>query len=217
MAQDYTTTNLLASLKRRGMLPTTTTAWTTADYLGAATEELQSYMTGLLVRAKEEFSVETYDVTMVAGQDTYAIPPRAAGDKLRQVLILVQTQYFPLSRIGPEMVHTQGTMAGAPTGFYFQGDNLILVPMPTSGSPDSLRLKYFRRPGSLVLTSACAQIQAIASNRLSTTATATIPGTMASGAVLDVVKATPSFGTLAMDLVATTGTTGTTSRYRIQA
>lgn len=205
--QDHTTTALLASLKRRGMLVGATDTLSDADFLAIATEEMQGYVMAWLVDLREEFRVADYDVATVSGTNAYRIPPRAAGDALRQVSYLVNGVYVPLTLIRAEDV-SQYSATGDPTGYYFMDNDVILVPSPTTAS--TLRLAYHRRPSKLVATTAVATISSINGARTVITTAATIPSTMTSGVVLDVVDEYPGFKTLVMD-AATTGTvSGTT-------
>ena len=210
MAQDFTTTGLLASLKRRGMLNSNSDALDDTDYLAVATEELQSYVMPWLISLREEHGVADYDVTLVSGTAAYRVPPRACGDALRSVLVAVSgsTDYVPLDRIDPQDAAWYGSTGGV-VGYYFQDTDLVVVPTPAAAG--SLRLKYHKRPSKLVATSAVATISSISGSRLVITTTSTIPSTItASSIVVDVVDNVPGFKTLAMDYVTTATTSGTT-------
>jgi hypothetical protein len=213
LSQDFSTTALLASIKRRGMLNSNSDALDDSDYLAVATEELQSYVQPWLLSLREEYGVADYDVSTVAGTAAYRLPPRAAGDSLRNALILANADYVPLRRMEPEAVHYEypnlNSSAGVPVGYYFKDQDLVLVPTPSAAG--SLRLQYHKRPAKLVATSAAAVVQSINGDRTTITTTATIPSTITASSIsVDVVDATPGFKTLAMDYTTTTGTTGTT-------
>ena len=208
MSQDFTTTGLLASLKRRGMLPSSDQTLATADFLAIATEEMQTYVWDVLTGVREEYAVTDYDLTLTSGTSTYALPPRASGGALRNVLLANGAgNYVPVLRLSPE--HSQDFATTGPVGgYYFKDDSVVLVPTPSVGN--TLRLQYFRRANKLVTVAECAVITSINAGRTVITTTATVPATMTSGVVLDIVDQTPAFRTLGMDL-ATTGTvSGTT-------
>lgn len=208
MAQDFTTTALLASLKRRGMLNANSDALDDSDYLAIATEEMQSSVMPWLIGLREEYGVADYDVSYTAGTAAYRLPPRAAGDSLRNVLIQASTgDYVPLGRVEPEVASMYGS-TGLPVGYYFKDQDLVLVPTPTAAG--SIRLQYHKRPSKLVATSAVATISSINGGRTVITTSATIPSTIVSGISIDVVDNTPGFKTLAMDYTTTATTSGTT-------
>lgn len=209
MAQDYTTTAMLASLKRRGMLPSITSgqAWATADYLAAATEECQTYIMALLMDANEEYGVADYDQTLVSGTASYFVPPRASGERLRDVQLLMGTDYVSLSRVDSRNISEYQSSSGSMV-YYVEDQRIVLVPTPSTTG--TLRMKYYRQPGKLVETSAVATISSIDAGRTVITTTATIPSTFTSGVSLDVVDVNPGFRCLTID-AATTGTvSGTT-------
>lgn len=205
---DFTTTGLLASLKRRGMIPSTDEAFSTSDFLALCDEELQSYIIPLLLGVREEFLVKNYDVTVTAGTANYLLPPRAIGRELRAVLLSTNgTDFVPLPRIEPTREHELGSGSGV-AGFKFENDSVVLVPGPQGG--ETLRMKYFIRPNKLVATSAVATISSIDAGRTVITTTASIPSTFTTGLLVDVVHSDPGFSTLAMDLTTTATTSGTT-------
>ncbi len=209
MAQDFTTTALLASIKRRGMFPSNTDTFSTTDFLAIATEELQNNIFDLLISVRhEEYGVADYDQTVVAGTATYAMPARAAGDKLRAVQIAGSDGlYRPLQRFEPEQVHQYGA-SGSVEGYVFQDNSVILVPTPAAAG-DTLRQKYYRRPNALVLPAAVATISSIDAGRTVITTTATIPATFAASLRMDIIDNNPGFRTLVMDALTTNTTSGT--------
>lgn len=208
MAQDFTTTGLLASLKRRGMLPSTTETLSTADFLAIATEELQTYVMKVLLAVREEYAVATYDLTLVQGTSTYVLPPRAIGGKLRNAAVLDATgaTSSPLIRIQPEHVNTVSTQ-GSVAGYYIQGDDIIFTPVPSNA--DTVRLTYFRRPSALVTTTAVGLISGINTGTKVVSTAVFYPATFTTAQTYDFVRAVPPFKILAQDQAITNVTTNT--------
>lgn len=207
MATNYhTTTYLLASLKRRGMIPSTDEALATADFLALADEELQTYVVPLLMSVREEYLVAAKDHTITADDTTYAIPTRAIGGKLRDVAISDSSgQFHSLSRIEPERAADYGT-TGGPNGYKLQNNSVVLVP-GASGSSDTLRLTYFQRPNRLVATSAVGEITAInTATRVVTCSN--VPTTFTTSETYDLVKGTPGFENHAIDQAVSASVTG---------
>ena len=217
MAQDFTTTGLLASVKRRGMLPTTSSgqALDVVDYLAFGTEELQTYVLDLLLSANQEYAVTDSDIAIVASTDTYAVPQRASDEALRQVLLndglgTLNVNYYPITQVSP--ANSYDSVSGSPArGYYYKDGSIVLVPSPTASS--TLRLQYFRRPSALVATSAVATISSINLARTVITTTATVPATFTSGITTDIVSHVPGFRIQSMDQVTSGTVSGTTITY----
>lgn len=189
-ANPYTTTYLLASLRRRGMIPSTDEALATADFLAFADEELQTEVVQVLLAAREEYLVSKipYDQTIVSGTTTYAIPPRAIGGKLRQVLTVDSNgDECPLTRVEPEH-------SGSDAGYMFEGNTIELTSTQITGT---LRQTYFMRPNRLVATTAVGLISAI--NTGTGVITCNVPSTFTTSERFDFVKGTPGFECLAID------------------
>lgn len=201
MAVDYTTTALLASIRRRGMIPNNSEVFSDADLLALATEELQSFVVPFLLRIREEYLVAVKDVTIVSGTAEYDIPARAIGGKLRDVLVLLGNDYVPIPRVEPEQVVTGPS--GSVGAYYLQNNQVVLVPTPSSGG--TLRLKYHRRPSELVAVSACQSITDASAG--TGTYILAVSGSAISGSV-DVVRGTPGFDVLAADAADLDATAG---------
>jgi hypothetical protein len=197
MAQDFTTTALLASLKRRGMLPSNSNTLSTADFLAIATEELQTYVFKLLLATREEFAVTTYDLTLTSGTAAYKLPSRAVGGKLRNVASYDTSSgtLSPLLRLEPERI-SETANVGSVSGYYLQGDDLVFVPTP--GSAATVRITYFRRPSALVLPAAVFTISEKGHSSL--LAEDQVPSTFSSDVTFDIVRAKPPFSILYQDL-----------------
>lgn len=209
MANPYTTTELMNSIIRRGMLMKAPNALDTADYLAFADDEIRTSILPKITALDEEYKIADYDVAVSSSTAEYAIPPRAAGDALRQVLLKVGTDDFqPLSRVEPERRHYL-SQSGSVEGYVFEDGKIILV--PSLSASGTLRLKHARRANRLVQTSAVGEIQSINTGTKTVTFTAANPSTFSTSQTYDIIQGTPPFKTLAMDQTATavTGSTVT--------
>lgn len=205
---DYTVTALLASVKRRGMLPATAEALSDDDFLEFANDELQTYIVPLLLSTREEYLVTYADTTTVANQANYDLPTRAIGGKLRSVLLSDGSgAFYDVPRIEPERVDDY-SLTGAPVSYYLRGNEVILVPTPTAAL--TLRLGYFRRPNRLVTAAECAVVATASATDVTTSAA--VPATFVADAELDFVKATPGFDGLQEDVAITLVSTSTAFR-----
>lgn len=164
-----------------------------------ATQELQGRVADLVLSCMEEHFVVTEDVAIVAGTTRYRIPYRAIGMKLRDLFLVNGDEVEPLERMPPDL---QGIDSG---DFYVEGEHVVLVGEPTG----SLRFSYYRRPSKLVATSAVAVVASVNTGTDTITTSATIPGTFSTSTPLDIVRAKPGFGCLAVDQTATVAS-GTT-------
>lgn len=203
----YTTSDLLTSIKVRGMIPTSANALTDANLLALATEELHIKILPMLMSVREEFYVTTTDHAVTSGQAEYDIPTRASGLVLRDVQIKRGMDLISLPRLDVEDISTTGT--GTPQAYYLRHNKVVLYPTPSS-TVDSLRLRYFRRPSRLAATADCAQISSIDTGAREVVVSA-IPSTWAVGNVVDFVKATVPYDCAEIDatITAIAGTTVT--------
>lgn len=200
MSVSYTTANLLASIKKRGGVPTSQATFENEDFLRFANEELQMGVVPFLMAIREEYFVTSSDVALVSGQTSYNIPTRAIGGKLRD-LVFVNTgnQIVSLSKIQVDQIPSMGPNinSGNPNYFYFQGNYVYVLPMPNSGG-GTIRMYYFLRPNDMVETSACGTIAGM-DTTLHTVTLNAVPSTMVIGTICDFVQALPPFQTLAQD------------------
>ncbi len=209
----WTTTELLADVRRSGMFPSasTVTGLTDTDLLAHADKELQSRLLSLVMAAREEFYVRVTDAALVASQSAYKVPYRSIANKLRDVSLLVGTSERNLRRIEPERMGEDASNAtGAlPWAFYMERDSVVIVPAPSSSGGASLRLRYFARPNRLVAVSATATPTILTvtadspttgTTRITHSATGT---TLSTSTLWDIVRARPGFEHVGLDLTAT--------------
>lgn len=204
----YLSEDLITSVKRRANVPTSQNTFQTADFLALADEEIRSKLVPLVLKHMEEFYVTYKDYSLVVNQNIYAIPYRAIAMSLRDVLLLSSTNAdtrVGLERLSPEDLYLK-------TGFYIQGNSIILYPTPRQTPLDTLRMPYCMRPNSLVSTSACALITAINSGSNQVTVSA-VPSNITTMTLVDFVRAIPGFECTAIDQTITNigGTTLTFS------
>ena len=201
----YTASYLLASLKRRGMLPATAEALSDEDYLAFLNEELQTYILPLLLSVREKYLLTEEDVPVVAGQAGYDIPYRAVGRKLDSVLLKFEgdVELAAIREIEPHRASDYGYegSSGSPEAYYLRDDQIVLVPTPT-GSSGTLRLNYFRRPSRLVLEDEVVLIESYDPETRVVSA-AFLPSTFNSSDPMDVVAGVPGFVLKTADNVTT--------------
>jgi len=203
----WTTTELLADIRRLGQLPTSISD---AELLAHANYEAQNYLSSLLLRTAEEYLTQTVDVPLVAGQARYAIPRRSVGSRVRDVALVRAGTPYHLPRLKPEQIDSyQTTLRGCATGFYLDAANIVLLPTPSAA--DTLRVRYYVRPARLTtLGSFCIQITAVTPDTPTAGRTRLTFGSYSlSGGVCDVVSGLQPFETKGLDMTAA-NVTGTT-------
>jgi len=205
VANAYTSTELLASIKRRGLIPTSESTFTAANFYSVVDEEVQTYIVPLLLSVREEYFVVNEDITVTAGTTDYYIPYRAIGNRLRDVTIADGNGgYRPLTRLEPDLIDQFSEGISASDSYYLRGNQIVLVGTGVTGT---LRVTYYQRPGRIVATTAVGEITAVAGSNVTISSA---PSTFTTSVTYDFIKGKPGFDTLGKDFSASAaGTTMT--------
>lgn len=180
----WTTTQLLAHIRRVASLPTAATVagYADADLLAHADAALQGRLGPLVANARDEHAVSTVDVAVASGQVTVRLPPRVASGRLRDITMATPdgTGYVSVPRLEPEDAAQYSL--GVPTSpqsvaVVVQAGFLRIVPAPTSSM--TLRFSYVRASPSLADISTCTAVTALTVG--ATNLTASHAGTLAAG------------------------------------
>jgi hypothetical protein len=142
-------------LRRDSYLPAVQSSFTDQALLDIAWEQVTRVVAPLLITARPSFFRESYDITLVAGQSTYLIPPGAMLNKLHLgYLIDTQGQVCELYRRDPaEDVLFFETTAGHPRGIRIHDKRIEINPAPSAGDITiwpTLRTWIHKRPGRFV-------------------------------------------------------------------
>lgn len=211
---DYTTRGLIENVKTRGSIPTTQPLFKNENFAALANDELQSLIVPLIMSVREEHFVTSKDYTIVQNQAAYDIPADAIGMKLRDVVYLQDPNrpqnQTSLPRLQPEDIAGAYIDYAQPSGFYIQGNSVVLYPAPQYSG--TLRLTYFKRCSELVDNSQAGKITNVDSNTNEVTLSV-VPNTWTTSDLVDVVNVNPPFNTVSEDLqiVAVNGFTLTLS------
>ena len=154
----WTTTDLLAEVRRLAMLPaSSTTAATDTDVLAALDGEIQTRMVPLLLRVNEEFLVKKLTFPIYSGYAEYQIWHVAIASRLRDVAVVNGQTRYHLPRLRPETRDRYTTsMTGQPSGFIVDAGQIILMPTPNFNG--TLETDVYVRPGKLVATTSARQL-----------------------------------------------------------
>jgi hypothetical protein len=200
-----TTTELLTAVKRLITMPASQVLMTNTDMLAIADDVLMRNIVPAILASRQDFLMgEPTTTATVADQAAYSIPVRAVGRAIREVKLLDGSDNARnLSLIQLEDEHLFAD-TGAPTGFYFRGDKLILVPAPDSDDY-SIKMWYPIQPSNLVESTAVATVVSTTTTVVTVNST---PSGITSGSVVDFIQGVSGNSLLATDkTVASTTTT----------
>lgn len=193
---DFTTTGLYASIRRRASIPTTaTTGGANADLLAYANEELRLNLVAEILKLREGYFKRDLDTTLVSGTTSYRLPTRAIGGKLAGVYLLDSAGAVMGDPLPEILDERQGSYASDTSlcGYRIRGQSLVLVG-GTATTAVTLRQTYYERPNELVASG-----YATVSSLTSTTITTSASHGYTTSSVLDFVKATEGFESVAID------------------
>lgn len=204
MAIDYTTTGLIASIKRRISLPDAQNLYSDDDLIGFMSEEMSSTIIPLIHSVQQEYWVTVQDIAMVQNKTNYTLPVRGITNGLRLATLVDNGgNEIDFPRIQPENVaSTYNWLSPYSTatvsGFYFEDDHIVIFPQSVVTNPVStVRFRYERSPNVLCATANAAQIISIAGNIVTVN---NIPATWTTSLTFDITKGSPAFPSKGDDL-----------------
>lgn len=206
--------DLIESVKSRSFIPVSQSTFTDAQILQIISEELCLSLVSDILGAREDFFLTTKSTALVANKDHYLIPNLCIGNNLKAVFIVdANGQRRALQRRDVDRSDEYSALSGEPEKFYFEGDEIVLMPKP-SVATDSLLFSYFRKPNQLTLTAKCAKITAVSTLAGVTTFTVDtdLTASMAIGDQVDFLRAKNPH-TLWSEQVAITAITSSTIEF----
>lgn len=221
---DYTTTNLLADIKRKAFVPISQITFDDSGLLDVADEEIQVGIVPFIMAVREEYLVDYQDYEIDGTTRLFEVPSRSIGAKLRDVTVLINPdnqENQPNEKSLPEINAEDAVFNNnfnnflALPSFFLRDNNVVLSPGASSFAGQTLRLYYFKRPSKLILVTACSKITSISTNTAVVNIVPTNFGTSGGTITItvDVIKAKPPFKILTMDLTITIDTTTNTATF----
>lgn len=186
MSSILKTGDLIRSIKRRAMIPSSQETFTDEDFLEIATEEVNLSLVPLIQRMHEEHLIYYTEVEIIPSVKRYAIPARAHGNKLRDVALVDENDnIFEMHRYSLSEISdfTNTTTYINTRGFYLENNEVVLANFDTNIG-QKLRFYFYMRPNVLVPEEDGAYIQSV------TSTTELNQITPASGAILDIQPGT---------------------------
>jgi len=189
VAIDYTTTYLVESLKRKASFPSSQSLFTDLELISFFSEELRITVVPLIIKAREEFFVESVDFSTVTNQAQYDIPSAAIGARIRDLLNVQPTgALIRIPRMAPEDFSNFNSNWQQPSGFYIESNKIVLIPTPTRVV--NLRLTYFHRRNQLVPVAQAGQVLNVVGTLVTLSS---VPDDWAAQTEVDFVMGEPNF------------------------
>jgi hypothetical protein len=202
MAQLYfTSTDLLASIKRRASVPSSQNLFTDEDLLAFANEEIDIGLVPSIMRLHEDYLLYIQNVPFISGVRSYELPERAIGNKLRDVYFKTSdNNRVETTRINVEDISNyNGTYYNNRMfTYYLLNNTLEMLPNQTPGN-GTLEFYYYIRPNRLVKTDRTAEIRSI--DRTTGVITLkTVPTVFSTTELFDLVSSKSPHKTLLIDM-----------------
>lgn len=160
-----TSDDIIASVKRRAMIPGSQSTFTDTDFLAFADEEMSLGLVPSVLRVHEDYLLWSVDIPMVNNQSSYPIPYRAIGNKAREIAFKdVNGNIIEMTRIGIEQLPDYNGRSASSNriyAYYLENNKIKLVPTITTGVSGSLRVSYYLKPNKLVKLNRVAVVQSI--------------------------------------------------------
>lgn len=163
--------DIIESVKDRSFAPISQSTFEDASILRILNEEQKLKIVADLRRAREDFLNYRKSVSIIGGKALYAIPNRAIGNTIKALFYVDNSgNERPLTKKDVSDIYSFSSFTGEPEHFYFEGDQIGLLPVPAN-STGTLLFVYPRKPNELILTESCAKITAVSSLAGTTTFT----------------------------------------------
>jgi hypothetical protein len=212
-----TSSTLIETVKREGMIPTSQSTFTDNDFLAIANQEIRISVVPSVMQYHEEYFVrDSEDIDLVADQSAYAIPYRAIGGKFRALFFKDSSGNLrSMTRISPEdRPIFQDSQENNYVYFYIRGNEVVLLPEVGSNPSGSLVFSYYLRPNDLVDEDRTAMITSISEGASTTVFTVdSIPQNLSSfvqngisltgfttSTKYDILQTKPGHKTIVMDI-----------------
>lgn len=197
----YTTTDLLAAVKRRAQLPDANGALSDDDILSLATIAQRTQIQPLIRSVREDYAVVSQTQALVSGQQQYPIPSRAEGGAVRDVWIRTTTSptrdqqlvYIP-PEDRPVFRDMRNPWWSTQAAYTVEGNDLWIAPIPDASmaSQFTLVVRYVLRPGRFVATSDCMLVETWTPGATTVVEVDSL-GSYTSTTEIDIIGGTPPF------------------------
>jgi len=155
-----TSDKLIASIRRRAMIPNDTATFEDSDLLEIANEEIDVEILPSLLSLNEEFLVTHVDIPLQNGVHRYEIPYRAVANKVRDVMLISGSEVYEVTRTDLEnLADYSGSNFGSYDNVvYIENNEIVFASVGNARSYEYLRIYYYRTPSRLVESNRVGQI-----------------------------------------------------------
>lgn len=161
----YTSDDLVEAVQRKIAMPLSQQTFLYDDILKFANEEMYISQVPSVLQFHQEYFVLPVSVPLEPDKSRYAIPDRAIGLRMRDVMYKdTQGNLFEMTRIDAADKAFYQRNVGANTSihkFYIEGNEVILLPQVIGQVQGSLVFFIFLRPNQLVSNNRAAVCQSI--------------------------------------------------------
>lgn len=203
MAVSYTTTELVARIRRTAQLGDANEKLSDDDLLQIADEAIQSRLWPQLRQTAENYgltqTILAFSAPSVDNPDSgvMRLPARASSSTISLVSVSTDRGDCVLTRLDAEQTIPFGNaitntlqLASYPRGYCLFGDQLRIV--PAANQQIFVRILFERRPSRLTPVADCAQIvSAVLASDVDVTVIDPPPATFVAGFGVDIVRASP--------------------------
>jgi len=203
----YTSDRLLSGVKRRLSVPDNQYLMDDDDIFAFADDVISLELVPAIQAIRQEFMLKRERFDIVGDQSSYLVPYRASGQTLRDLKIRwpgstsanpSQARSLLLYRVEEEHLYRTGTV---PSGFYFSGDSVTLVPAPASSLTGyELEFWYTFKVGNLTAVQNCATVTSITGDDVTVSM---VPGSIDTGTVIDFVRGKQGHNVISYDVTVT--------------
>ena len=180
---DFTSTGLIAQLKRRALVPTSQNLFTNSDLIAMLNEELQNRIVPYVLAVREDYFLTYKEYVQDGSMTELDIPYDAIGNKINQINLYTATTDDSFFASIPRLTVSQINEYFG--GYYIEGNKIKIFPQAISSG--NLRVYYYRRPSEIVETSRTPIISTINSNT-NIICNVNIPANITTGTSIDIVK-----------------------------
>ena len=157
MAKWYDSDTLIASIKRKGMLPNTNSTFTDADFLALANEEMDIGVLPHILQYHEDYLMQIDYLPISPNRSYYEIPSRSVGNKIRMVNYVDPSgNVYDMTRVLIEdLPYYQNGGFGLSSGiraFFIENDEIVMLPIGKHNLQGALQVSYYLTPNELVPT-----------------------------------------------------------------
>lgn len=160
----YTSTELIASIKRRCLVPESQTTFSDQDFLDFATEEMNMGIVPTVIQLHQDYYLDEIIIPLVDGVTQYEIPYRAIGNKLRDISRVDSADNRSIMTrmsISDQIYAGPTSNSDKPFAYFISGNQINLMTTTDNFNGDSLAISYYLRPNALVPNDEVGEVTAI--------------------------------------------------------